>query len=79
MSRECEFCGRHVSMCGELRMGADPQRGGALYPICHDCHDDGQCDESCAWLSLATLDEINEDRALWHLPMLALPVSPITA
>lgn len=59
MAYECEYCGRHASLTGELRMASDPHKGGASYPCCHDCYCDGHSCETCEWHNLKTVDE-------WH-------------
>lgn len=66
MTHECDYCGRHPSACGELRMMVDALRGSACFPTCHDCYDDGLgCSgEVCGWLTLQTVDEWAPDLSL---------------
>lgn len=53
MTCECDYCGRHTTSCGELRMCPDPNQGGAFFPVCLDCFDAG-------------MPSTDPDRPRWH-------------
>lgn len=63
MCEECEYCGRPACSTDELRMAADPHRGGAVYPCCHDCFCDGHSCDDCDWRDLKTMDEFTADES----------------
>jgi hypothetical protein len=71
MCTECDYCGIPACSTAELRMAADPHRGGAVYPCCHDCFCDGHSCSDCDWFELQTIDEFVDEASALRDAMMA--------